>query len=69
MPKLEVFAPHERSVYYYTTAESKFNLKQYKEAIPYYEKTLTVCYEREKGDVYLSVRSMQYVSSIMETCI
>ena len=52
MPKLEVFAPHERSVYYYTTAESKFNLKQYKEAIPYYEKTLTVCYEREKADVY-----------------
>ena len=52
MPKLKVFAPHERSVYYYTTAESKFNLKQYKEAIPYYEKTLTVCYEREKGDVY-----------------
>ena len=52
MPKLEVFAPHERSIYYYTTAESKFNLKRYKEAIPYYEKTLTVCYEREKGDVY-----------------
>lgn len=52
MPKLEVFAPHERSVYYYTTAESKFNLKRYKEAIPYYEKTLTVCYEREKADVY-----------------
>ena len=52
MHKLKVFAPHERSVYYYTTAESKFNLKQYKEAIPYYEKTLTVCYEQEKGDVY-----------------
>ena len=52
MPKIEVFAPHERSIYYYTTAESKFNLKRYKEAIPYYEKTLTVCYEREKEDVY-----------------
>ena len=52
MPKLELFAPHERSVYYYTTAESNFYLKRYKEAIPYYEKTLTVCYEREKGDVY-----------------
>ena len=52
MPKLKVFAPHERSVYYYTTAESNFYLKKYKEAIPYYEKTLTVCYEREKGDVY-----------------
>ena len=52
MPKLELFAPHERSVYYYTTAESNFYLKKYKEAIPYYEKTLTVCYEREKGDVY-----------------
>ena len=52
MPKLEVFAPHERSIYYYTTAESNFYLKKYKKAIPYYEKTLTVCYEREKGDIY-----------------
>ena len=52
MPKLEVFAPHERSIYYYTAAESNFNLKRYKEAVPYYEKTLTVCYEREKADVY-----------------
>lgn len=52
IPKLEVLAPHERSVYYYTAAESNFNLKRYKKAVPYYEKTLTVCYEREKGDVY-----------------
>ena len=52
MPKLEVFAPHERSIYYYTTAESNFYLKKYKKAIPYYEKTLTICYEREKGDIY-----------------
>ena len=35
MPKLEVFAPHERSIYYYTTAESNYYLKKYKKAIPY----------------------------------
>lgn len=52
IPQLEAFAPHERSVYYYAAGESHFNLKQYKEAIPYYNKTLTVCYDREKPNVY-----------------
>ena len=51
MPQLEVFAPHERSVYYYTAGESHFELKQYAEAIPHYEKALTVCYDNEKGDI------------------
>lgn len=52
IPYLDAFAPHERSVYYFTTAESLFNMRQYRQAIPYYEKTLAVCYDREKGDVY-----------------
>ena len=52
LPKLEVFAPHERSVYYYTNAESHFNLGQYSQSIPLYEKTLTVCFENEKAEVY-----------------
>jgi tetratricopeptide (TPR) repeat protein len=52
LPKLEVFAPHERSVYYYTNAESHFNLGQYGQSIPLYEKTLTVCFENEKAEVY-----------------
>ena len=52
IPHLDVFAPHERSVYYYTDAESHFQLQQYAEAIPYYEKALTVCFENEKGDIY-----------------
>ena len=51
MPQLEVFAPHERSVYYYTAGESHFELRQFAEAIPYYEKALTVCYDNEKGDI------------------
>jgi len=51
IPKLEAFAPHERSVYYYTNGESHFQLQQYREAIPYFEKALTVCYENEKGDI------------------
>ncbi len=52
MPHLEVFAPHERSVYYFTAGESHFQLQEYSKAIPYYEKALTVCYENEKGDIY-----------------
>lgn len=51
MPQLEVFAPHERSVYYFTAGESHFELQQYAEAIPHYEKALTVCYDNEKGDI------------------
>ncbi|MBO4850020.1 MAG: tetratricopeptide repeat protein [Prevotella sp.] len=52
IPKLEAFAPHERSVYYFTNGESHFQLKQYAEAIPFFEKALTVCYENEKGDIH-----------------
>ncbi len=52
MPQLEVFAPHERSVYYFTAGESHFELKHYAQAIPHYEKALTVCYDNEKGEIY-----------------
>ena len=51
IPHLEVFAPHERSVYYFTDGESHFQLQQYHEAIPYYEKALTVCFENEKAEI------------------
>lgn len=50
IPQLEPFAPHERSIYYYINAESHFNLKQYEQAIPYYEQALNVCYANEKPD-------------------
>ena len=50
IPQLEALSPHERNVYYYANGESHFNLQQYEQAIPMYEKTLTVCYENEKGD-------------------
>lgn len=52
IPQLDPLAPHERSVYYYAAAESHFNLQQYAEAIPYYEKVLGVCFDREKGDAF-----------------
>lgn len=51
IPQLEGFAPHERSVYYFTDGESHFQLQQYREAIPYYEKALTVCFENEKAEI------------------
>lgn len=52
IPQLEGFAPHERSVYYYTAGESHFQLRQFQEAIFYFERALTVCYEQEKGDIH-----------------
>lgn len=48
---LDVFAPHEQSVYYYCAAESHLQMKHMQEAINYYEKVLLLCYDNEKGDV------------------
>ena len=50
IPQMAPFAPHERSVYYYSNAESHFNLGQYEEAKAYYEQMLNVCYDNEKSD-------------------
>ena len=50
IPELEGLAPHERSIYYFTCAESFFNLGKYAEAIPYYNQHIGVCYENEKAD-------------------
>ena len=52
IPQLTLFAPHERSFYYWANAESLFNLQKYKEAIPMYESMLPLCYENEKPDAY-----------------
>lgn len=52
IPQLEGFAPQERSVYYWTDAESYFNLQRYQQAIPLYEKMLGVCHGNEKPDAY-----------------
>lgn len=52
MNDIEVYAPHERSVYYFADAESHFNLEEYDKAIPLYEKQLNVCFDKEKGDVF-----------------
>lgn len=52
IPQLALFAPHERSFYYWANAESLFYLQKYKEAIPMYEAMLPLCYENEKPDAY-----------------
>ena len=52
LPLLVTFAPHERSFYYWASAESHFCLGQYREAIPLYQEMLKLCYENEKADAY-----------------
>lgn len=52
IPQLDALSPHERNVYYYADAESHFFLGHYREAIPAYERVLTVCYDNEKGDAF-----------------
>ena len=49
---LEPFPPHERGVYYYSCAESHFLLGEYPTALSYYEMSLPVANEHEKGDIY-----------------
>ena len=55
LPQLEVFAPHERSIYYFTDAESHFYLEQYEQAIPLYEQMLNVCFDNEKADAFYRI--------------
>ena len=55
IPELDGFAPHERSIYYFAAAESHFFLEQYSNAIPYYERQLTVCYDNEKADAFYRI--------------
>lgn len=52
LPQLEGLAPKERSVYYYTDAESHFMMEEYEAAIPLYEQVLLLGYDRDKGDVF-----------------
>lgn len=55
LPHLAGLAPHERSVYYYAAGESHFQLQNYRAALPYYQQTLAVCYDNERGDVYFRI--------------
>ncbi len=55
IPKLEAFAPQERSFYYFAAAESHFNLKQYEKAMPLYEEMLQLCHDNEKADAYYKI--------------
>lgn len=48
--QLDAFAPQERSLYNYCTAESHFNLGEFKEAITYYDAMLPLCHNNEKAD-------------------
>ena len=52
IPHLEPFPPHERGVCYYSCAESHFLLGEYPTALSYYEMSLPVANEHEKGDIY-----------------
>lgn len=55
IPKLDKFAPHEVSFYCYSCAESYFNIGEYNNALQYYTKMLTLCYDNEKPDAYYRI--------------
>lgn len=56
IPQLfDKFAPHEVSFYCYACAESYFNLGEYSEALQYYSKMLSLCYDNEKPDAYYRI--------------
>ena len=49
---IEIFPPHEQSVYYYTDAESHFQMGHYQDAVPLYERMVNVCFPNERGDAF-----------------
>lgn len=55
LPKLEIFSPDERSVYYYCAAESHFQLKHYERAIELFERQLLICHDNERGDALMRI--------------
>lgn len=55
MPRLESFAPRERSIYYHCAAESAYQLERYTEAIRLFEHQSLLCYDNEKGDALLHI--------------
>lgn len=57
---LEVCAPNEKSLYFYTLADSFFKLEKYADALGCFEKVLDVCTNREKADVYYHIGFCQF---------
>lgn len=55
IPQLTAFAPQERSVYYWTDAESHYYLKEYDKALPLYQQQLMLCQENERADAYYKI--------------
>ncbi len=55
IPQLQSFPPQERSLYYYTNAESHFYLEQYEKALPLYNEMLSLCKDNEKPDAYYRI--------------
>lgn len=55
MADIVVYAPLERSVYYYANAESHFQLGLYAQAIPLYRMNLLVCHDYEQGEQHFKL--------------
>ena len=55
LPELTPFSPHELSFYYYAAAESHFQLEQYDTAMIFFQKTLPLCHNDEKGDILFRI--------------
>lgn len=66
---LEVCAPNEKSLYFYTLADSYFKLTKYSEARSYFEKTLDVCHDQEKADVYYHIGFCQFFTGEKEGAV
>lgn len=55
LPRLQGFAPQERSFYCFASAESHFHLGQYDRALPLYHEMLGLCRDNERPDAYFRI--------------
>ena len=55
IPLLASLSPQEKSVYNYAAAESHFTLQHYREALPYFIQTMSLCHPNERGESYFKL--------------
>lgn len=69
IPDLSVYSPRERSVYYYSCAESLFHLGNYNEALEYYNLSLPLTEGNDKADVLFHTAFAHYFQNGISTAV
>lgn len=66
---LNMYAPHEQSIYYYSLGESNFQLGNYFKTVPCFEKILSICNQDDRAEVCYRLGFSQWMCAEYEEAI